>query len=141
MYNNIIYWIPCSRAKFTVLKESWYLVLILNENKIYCSVLTAFRHMPLNLIIIWSFQLFSILFFLMLFVLAIGSLSAFHGVLNTTIRDAFPNIPHWKVSALTTTCSCLGGLIFVTPVGFPIFLSFNIRNIRRRKNNRRYGWA
>lgn len=71
-------------------------------------------------------QLFGILFFLMLFVLGIGSLLAFNAVVNTTIRDAFPKIAYWKVSAATTTISFLVGIIYVTPVSLIVIIQLEL---------------
>nr|CAI5822968.1 unnamed protein product [Callosobruchus analis] len=60
--------------------------------------------------------LFAIMFFFMLFVLGIGSLQALQGTLNTAIKDAFPSIANWKISACTATCCFLIGLLYMTPV-------------------------
>ncbi|KAB0805143.1 hypothetical protein PPYR_02113 [Photinus pyralis] len=60
--------------------------------------------------------LFAILFFIMLFVLGIGSLVALHGCANTMIMDNFPTIKPWKVSAATALFGFLVGLVYITPV-------------------------
>lgn len=75
---------------------------------------------------LFFFQLFALLFFLMLFVLGVGSLSALQGVLNTAIRDAFPSVAPWKVSALTATACLLIGLLYVTPVSIKQFKWYTI---------------
>uniref|UniRef100_A0A1Y1M5C2 Transporter n=1 Tax=Photinus pyralis TaxID=7054 RepID=A0A1Y1M5C2_PHOPY len=61
--------------------------------------------------------LFAILFFIMLFVLGIGSLVALHGCANTMIMDNFPTIKPWKVSAATALFGFLVGLVYITPGG------------------------
>ncbi|KAL1497742.1 hypothetical protein ABEB36_008648 [Hypothenemus hampei] len=61
--------------------------------------------------------LFAILFFFMLFVLGVGSLVALQNCLNTVIKDAFPNINYWIISAFTASAMFLVGLIYVTPGG------------------------
>ena len=61
--------------------------------------------------------LFAILFFIMLFVLGIGSLVALHGCANTVIMDNFPTIKPWKVSGLTALIGFLIGIVYVTPGG------------------------
>ncbi|XP_047529339.1 sodium-dependent nutrient amino acid transporter 1-like [Vanessa atalanta] len=62
-------------------------------------------------------QLFSVLFFLMMAVLGIGSAVALLTAVNTILLDAFPRVPTIYMSAL----SCVGGfgvgLIYVTPGG------------------------
>ncbi|CAL4078850.1 unnamed protein product, partial [Meganyctiphanes norvegica] len=62
-------------------------------------------------------QVFSLLFFLMLFTLGIGSLACDTGMVITVVCDQFPT---WKRS-LVTFCICLltflVGLIYVTPGG------------------------
>ncbi|XP_046822012.1 sodium-dependent nutrient amino acid transporter 1-like isoform X2 [Vespa crabro] len=54
-------------------------------------------------------QLFSVLFFLMLFVLGIGTIVAFSNVIISIIKDQFPHISQWKISACFCFISFLGG--------------------------------
>ncbi|CAG9774079.1 unnamed protein product [Ceutorhynchus assimilis] len=61
--------------------------------------------------------LFAILFFFMLFVLGIGSLVALQSSVNTVIKDAFPNLKSWMISAGTATVLFCIGLMYVTPGG------------------------
>ncbi|CAL4207512.1 unnamed protein product, partial [Meganyctiphanes norvegica] len=62
-------------------------------------------------------QVFSVLFFLMLFTLGVGSLAADTGVVITVVCDQFPT---WK-RPVVTFCICLisflVGLVYVTPGG------------------------
>lgn len=61
-------------------------------------------------------QIFSVLFFLMLFVLGIGSNIAMTSCSVTAIRDRFPNFKQWQCSLLIAVVSFLIGLIYITPV-------------------------
>ncbi|CAH1984394.1 unnamed protein product [Acanthoscelides obtectus] len=61
--------------------------------------------------------LFAIMFFFMLFILGLGSLQALQGTLNTAVKDAFPTIAMWKISACTATLCLLIGLLYMTPAG------------------------
>ncbi|KAF2901807.1 hypothetical protein ILUMI_04380 [Ignelater luminosus] len=61
--------------------------------------------------------LFSILFFLMLLVLGIGSLVAVHGIAITAITDTFPSAKSWQVSTGTALVGFLIGLVYCTPGG------------------------
>ncbi|XP_041978590.1 uncharacterized protein LOC121732702 [Aricia agestis] len=62
-------------------------------------------------------QLFSVLFFLMMSVLGVGSAVALLSVINTLMMDAFPRTPIVFVSAFCCTVGFGVGLIFVTPGG------------------------
>lgn len=62
-------------------------------------------------------QLFSVLFFLMLYVLGIGSAIALAGSLITIIRDQFPNLKHIYVVLGTVTFGFCAGIIYCTPGG------------------------
>ncbi|CAH0564757.1 unnamed protein product [Brassicogethes aeneus] len=61
--------------------------------------------------------LFALLFFLMLFVLGMGSLVAIAGSCNTVLKDAFPNIEMWKIALFTALVGFFTGLVYVTPGG------------------------
>ncbi|XP_050305970.1 sodium-dependent nutrient amino acid transporter 1-like [Anthonomus grandis grandis] len=65
--------------------------------------------------------LFSILFFVMLFVLGVGSLIALQGCAFTVIMDAFPHLKIWHVSLGTAVGGFIVGLVYVTPGGQWIF--------------------
>ncbi|XP_028027046.1 sodium-dependent nutrient amino acid transporter 1-like isoform X3 [Bombyx mandarina] len=62
-------------------------------------------------------QLFSVLFFLMMAVLGVGSSVALLSTINTVVMDAFPNVPTVFMSALCCTVGFLVGLVYVTPGG------------------------
>nr|B4JMC1.2 RecName: Full=Sodium-dependent nutrient amino acid transporter 1 [Drosophila grimshawi] len=61
-------------------------------------------------------QLFSALFFFMLFVLGIGSIVALQSTIVTIICDQF-KWKYWKVALVTSICGFLMGLVYVTPGG------------------------
>ncbi|XP_066249189.1 sodium-dependent nutrient amino acid transporter 1-like [Euwallacea similis] len=65
--------------------------------------------------------LFSILFFVMLFVLGVGSLVALQACAFTVIMDSFPKLKTWHVSLATAIGGFLIGLVYVTPGGQWIF--------------------
>ncbi|EDW81840.1 uncharacterized protein Dwil_GK25473 [Drosophila willistoni] len=62
-------------------------------------------------------QLFSVLFFFMLFVLGIGSIVALQSTIVTIICDQFKSWKYWKVALVTSICGFLLGLVYVTPGG------------------------
>ncbi|XP_064555003.1 sodium-dependent nutrient amino acid transporter 1 [Drosophila montana] len=62
-------------------------------------------------------QLFSALFFFMLFVLGIGSIVALQSTIVTIICDQFKTCKYWKVALATSICGFLMGLVYVTPGG------------------------
>lgn len=63
-----------------------------------------------------SYQIFSILFFFMLFILGIGSNIAMCSCVVTAIRDKFPHIQIWQAVLLVATVGFTIGLAYVTPV-------------------------
>jgi len=65
-------------------------------------------------------QLFAVLFFVMLYVLGVGSAVALLGSVITVIRDSFPNLKYLLVAAVTTVLGFVGGLVYVTPGGLYI---------------------
>ncbi|CAH1972723.1 unnamed protein product [Acanthoscelides obtectus] len=65
--------------------------------------------------------LFSLLFFLMLFVLGVGSLVGLYASLVTVIMDSFPDLKIWHVSAMSALFGFLVGMVYVTPGGQWIF--------------------
>ncbi|XP_055372313.1 sodium-dependent nutrient amino acid transporter 1-like isoform X2 [Condylostylus longicornis] len=62
-------------------------------------------------------QVFSVLFFALLFVLGVGSNTGMISCIMTTIRDRFENIPNWLCAAVICSLSFLVGLAYVTPGG------------------------
>ncbi|XP_018329353.1 sodium-dependent nutrient amino acid transporter 1-like [Agrilus planipennis] len=61
--------------------------------------------------------LFAILFFLMLWVLGVGSLVALQSTFNSIVLDAYPNLKTSYVSGATAIIMFLVGLVYVTPGG------------------------
>jgi solute carrier family 6 amino acid transporter-like protein 5/7/9/14 len=62
-------------------------------------------------------QLFSILFFLMLFTLGVGSASGGLNAIIANFRDLFPNVKTWKVSGIICVIAFAAGILFTTPAG------------------------
>ncbi|EDW74966.1 uncharacterized protein Dwil_GK15957 [Drosophila willistoni] len=62
-------------------------------------------------------QLFSVLFFLMLFVLGIGSNVGMASCLSTVIKDQFVNLKNWVVVVGIAIVGYLLGLFYITPGG------------------------
>ncbi|XP_035733065.1 sodium-dependent nutrient amino acid transporter 1-like isoform X2 [Vespa mandarinia] len=62
-------------------------------------------------------NLFSILFFLMLFVLGIGSAVALVGGIVTIISDQFPSCKHWYIVLGTSIVGFFCGTVYCTPGG------------------------
>ncbi|PSN34958.1 Sodium-dependent nutrient amino acid transporter 1 [Blattella germanica] len=62
-------------------------------------------------------QFFSVVFFLMLYTLGIGSAVALAGAVITIICDRFPNLKYWTVALGTCICGFLVGLVYITPGG------------------------
>ena len=61
-------------------------------------------------------QMFAVLFFLMLFVLGIGSAVAFASVVISVIKDKFPKVQHWKIALAVSTVGFIIGITYCTPV-------------------------
>lgn len=62
-------------------------------------------------------QLFSVLFFLMLFVLAIGSLVGMTSACVRAVRESYPSIKQWHGSLYMVIVAFGIGLVYVTPGG------------------------
>ncbi|XP_065073599.1 sodium-dependent nutrient amino acid transporter 1 isoform X2 [Ochlerotatus camptorhynchus] len=62
-------------------------------------------------------QAFSVLFFLMLFVLGIGSNVAMTSCVMTVIRDQFPKVKNWQAATVIAICGVALGSVYVTPGG------------------------
>jgi solute carrier family 6 amino acid transporter-like protein 5/7/9/14 len=75
----------------------------------YPEAISKFQQVP---------QLFSVLFFFMLFVLGVGSGVALQGSIVTNILDHFPygKIKYWQAAGVVSIIGFLLGLIYVTPV-------------------------
>ncbi|TMW48588.1 hypothetical protein DOY81_006326 [Sarcophaga bullata] len=74
----------------------------------YPDAIAKFRQFP---------QIFSVLFFFMLFVLGIGSNIAMTSCTVTAIRDNFPKIKQWQCALGIAIVSFIIGLSYVTPGG------------------------
>ncbi|XP_060654099.1 sodium-dependent nutrient amino acid transporter 1 [Drosophila nasuta] len=62
-------------------------------------------------------QLFSVLFFLMLFVLGIGSNVGMVSCLTTVLKDEFVRIKQWRIVVFIAIIGYLLGLLYITPGG------------------------
>ncbi|XP_076755461.1 sodium-dependent nutrient amino acid transporter 1 isoform X1 [Xylocopa sonorina] len=62
-------------------------------------------------------QLFAVLFFLMLFILGIGTTVAFTAVINSVIKDKFPRFQDWQVSGAVSLAGFLVGIVYCTRGG------------------------
>ncbi|KMQ91549.1 sodium-dependent nutrient amino acid transporter 1-like protein, partial [Lasius niger] len=62
-------------------------------------------------------QLFAVLFFLMLFVLGIGTTVAFCNVIVSVIKDQFPQLNQWKIAAGVAIFGFSIGIVYCTPGG------------------------
>ncbi|XP_058462077.1 sodium-dependent nutrient amino acid transporter 1-like [Malaya genurostris] len=72
----------------------------------YPDALAKFQHVP---------NLFSLLFFFMLFVLGIGSNTGIITSVITAIRDEFPDMKSWKIVLVISVLGFSSGLLFITP--------------------------
>ncbi|XP_043514896.1 sodium-dependent nutrient amino acid transporter 1-like [Frieseomelitta varia] len=62
-------------------------------------------------------QLFAVLFFVMMFVLGVGSAVALCSAVFTILCDHFPNVTHWKIVLLLSIFGFVVSLVYVTPGG------------------------
>ncbi|KAK9300398.1 hypothetical protein QLX08_006929 [Tetragonisca angustula] len=62
-------------------------------------------------------QLFAVLFFVMMFVLGVGSAVALSSAVFTILSDHFPNVAHWKLVLLLSIFGFVVSLVYVTPGG------------------------
>lgn len=74
----------------------------------YPEAIAKFTFMP---------QAFSVLFFLMLFILGIGTNIAQTSCLMTVITDQFPKVKNWYLAAIISVLGIALGSIYVTPGG------------------------
>lgn len=86
-------------------------------NQSFCAVFCFLIVQRINMQIMF-FQLFSVLFFLMLFVLGIGSAIAIVGGIISIIGDQFPSWKNWHIVLATSLIGFLVGTIYCTPVSF-----------------------
>lgn len=63
-------------------------------------------------------QMFSVLFFFMLFVLGIGSNIAMCTCIITILRDKFTSLKAWQAAVGLSLVGFLVGLAYVTPVSY-----------------------
>ncbi|KAG7157057.1 Sodium-dependent nutrient amino acid transporter 1-like 2 [Homarus americanus] len=82
----------------------------------YPDALARFQYVP---------QLFSAMFFLMLFTLGLGSAVAYTATIITVICDQFPHIKKWKVTLWVCIVGFLVGLLYTTPQGQHILTLVN----------------
>ncbi|XP_012219264.2 sodium-dependent nutrient amino acid transporter 1-like isoform X1 [Linepithema humile] len=62
-------------------------------------------------------QLFAALFFLMLFILGIGTTVAFCNVIISIIKDQFPQLKQWKIAGVLSILGFSVGVVYCTPGG------------------------
>lgn len=62
-------------------------------------------------------QVFSVLFFLMLFVLGIGSNVGMVSCLTTVLKEQFTQLKQWHIVVFISTIGYLVGLLYITPGG------------------------
>lgn len=63
-------------------------------------------------------QIFSVLFFFMMFVLGLGSVVGLQSSLVSVICDQFVSLRFWIVAGVTSALGFLLGLMYVTPVSY-----------------------
>ena len=73
-----------------------------------------------------TYQIFGILFFLMLLTLGAGSCFSDSGSIVTIIHDQFPNLKKWKITAGVCVLGFGTGLLYLTPVSILLYTLFNI---------------
>jgi solute carrier family 6 (neurotransmitter transporter, glycine) member 5/9 len=74
----------------------------------YPDAIAKFKFLP---------QVFSVLFFLMLFVLGIGSNVGMANCVMTAVRDQFPKLKHWMVALGIAAVGFTIGTVYTTPGG------------------------
>lgn len=62
-------------------------------------------------------QLFSVLFFVMMYVLGAGSAVALCGAVFSILCDHFPNVKHWQLVAVVSIVGFAVSIVYVTPGG------------------------
>lgn len=66
----------------------------------------------------WMPQFFAVIFFVMMFVLGIGSEAALTSSVITIIHDYVPHWKIWPIACMVVLVEFCVGLIYVTPVSF-----------------------
>lgn len=76
-------------------------------------------------------QIFSVLFFLMLYLLGIGSNVAMMSCIMTVVRDRFKWIKNWQVALVIAIVGTTFGSVYMTPVSIETkkFTDFNLLNL------------
>ncbi|XP_076623945.1 sodium-dependent nutrient amino acid transporter 1 [Colletes latitarsis] len=74
----------------------------------YPEALSRFRVVP---------QLFAVLFFVMMFVLGVGSAVALSGAVFAILCDHYPKVTHWKLVLLVSCLGFIVSLVYITPGG------------------------
>lgn len=73
----------------------------------YPDAIAKFEHFP---------QIFSVLFFLMIATIGIGSCVGLQNAVTTVFQDIWPEIPFWILALIGCTIQFFLGLVYVTPV-------------------------
>jgi len=68
-----------------------------------------------------SLQLFSVLFFFMMFVLGVGSAVGMTTGIIMVINEQFPKIKTWQIVVPTCLLGFLIGTVYVTPVSIKLY--------------------
>lgn len=63
-------------------------------------------------------QVFSMVFFFMLFLLGIGTNVGMSSCVMTAIRDRFPTLKNWQVAIALAVIQFSIGIVYLTPVSF-----------------------
>lgn len=102
--------------------------------KIFKRIFTAFVSFP-DALAKMKFvpQLFSACFFLMLFLLGIGSLIAMSSVVTTVVKDRFPKVKNWQCGLCFSVVGVISASIYITPVRFFCFLKFSFLTLKISK--------
>jgi solute carrier family 6 (neurotransmitter transporter, glycine) member 5/9 len=61
-------------------------------------------------------QAFSVMFFLMLYILALGSFLAIAASIITVIRDQFKSVKNWQAALALAMYGTIFGSVYTTPV-------------------------
>jgi SNF family Na+-dependent transporter len=82
----------------------------------YPEVISKFKTYP---------QVFAIMFFLMLYILALGSFLSTAASIITVIRDQFKNVKNWQAALGLAIYASIFGSVYTTPVSVEnIFKSY-----------------
>lgn len=73
----------------------------------------------------YTFQLFAVLFFLMMSVLGVGSGVALFSTINIIVVDSLPNVKFIFLTAMGCIVGFLVGLVYVTPVSYLLHTSYS----------------